>query len=195
MMLLGFAALGVVIGLICGGSIRGIGSYALRGALLPVAAYLIKALAARLLVPQTGAVVVCLLQYSLILLFILYNRRRPVWPLFTFAGTLMNFLVIVLNGGCMPVAKTLLDSGERLTQLAQGRIYAYCLMDEGTRLPWLGDIIRLGTRSNTLGFASIGDIVLCVGVGILFYQMTRAATPAAIKDKRKRTKIAFKSCS
>lgn len=175
MMLLGFAALGIIAGLLGGGSLRGFGRYALVGVLLPVAAYLLKAGASWLLVPQTGALVVCLVQYSLVFLFILLNHQRPIWPLVAFAGTMMNFLVIALNGGCMPVSANLLRGAtERMNQLAQGRIYAYCLMDEGTRLPLLGDIIRLGTAGQTLGYASIGDLVLCVGVGLLCWQMTRA---------------------
>ena len=173
MILLGCAALGILVGLIGGGSLRGLGRYALRGALLPVAAYLLKAGAAALFTPQTGALLVCLLQYSLLFLFLLFNHRRPVWPLFAFAGTLLNFLVIALNGGCMPVTASLLNQGERLAQLAEGRVYAYCLADQATRLPFLGDVIRLGSAQTPLGFASIGDLVLCVGVGILFWQMTR----------------------
>lgn len=176
MMLLGFATLGILAGLIRGGSLRGLGRYAISGAILPVAAYLLKAAASVLLVPQTGAIVVCLTQYSLLFLFILRNHRRPVWPLLAFAGTMMNFLVIVLNGGCMPVASALLDGGARLNQLTQGRIYAYCLMDENTRLPMFGDVIRLGAAGQTLGYASIGDVVLCLGVGILFFQMTRTGS-------------------
>ena len=173
MILLGCAVLGILVGLIGGGSLRGLGRYALRGALLPVAAYLLKAGSAALFSPQTGALAVCLLQYSLVFLFLLLNHRRPVWPLFAFAGTLMNFLVIALNGGCMPVAASLLSQGERLAQLADGRVYAYCLADGSTHLPLLGDMIRLGSAQAPLGFASIGDLVLCVGVGILFWQMTQ----------------------
>lgn len=175
MMLLGFAAIGIVIGLLTGGTLRGLARYPLAGLLLPVAAYLLKAGASLLLPPQTGALVVCLAQYSLLFIFIWLNGRRPVWPLFAFAGTLMNALVIALNGGCMPVSAQLLrGETERLAQLAQGRIYAYCLMNETTRLPQLGDIIRLGTAGQTFGYASVGDCVLCIGVGILFWQMTHA---------------------
>lgn len=183
MMLLGFAALGIVAGLIAGGSLRGFGRYPLVGLLLPVAAYLLKAGASVLLPPQTGALIICLVQYSLLFLFILLNHRRPIWPLFAFAGTMMNFLVIALNGGCMPVSARLLrDAAGRLDQLVQGRIYAYCLMDESTRLPQLGDIIRLGTADQTLGYASLGDIVLCIGVGILFWQMTRTKERTQTRD-------------
>lgn len=174
MMLLGFAALGILAGLISGGTLRGLGRYALRGVVLPLAAFLIKALASNLLAPQTAAVPVCLAQYSLLFLFILLNHRRQVWPLIAFCGTMLNFLVIALNGGRMPVAAALLGGTERLAQLKASGIYAYCLMDGSTRLPWLGDVIRLGSVQNTLGFASVGDIVLCVGIGILFWQMTRA---------------------
>ncbi|MBA4348053.1 MAG: hypothetical protein C0413_04295 [Clostridiales bacterium] len=58
--------------------------------------------------------------------------------------------------------------------MAEGQIYAYCLADKTTRLPLLGDVIRFGSAGNPLGFASIGDILLCIGVGILFWQMTKA---------------------
>ncbi|MDD4312357.1 MAG: DUF5317 domain-containing protein [Eubacteriales bacterium] len=175
MILLGFAAIGFIVGLLSGGSPRGVFHYTLKGILLPIAAYVLKAGAAFLLAPQTGAVLVALLQYGLLFLFLFVNRRRPVWPLVAFAGTLFNFLVIVLNGGCMPVSASLLSTaGERLTQLADGRIYAYRLMEATTRLSFLGDIIRIGSADRPLGFASIGDLVLGIGVGILCWQMMRA---------------------
>lgn len=175
MMLLGFAALGILAGLLSGGMLRGLARYALNGVWIPLLAYLLKGGASLLLAPQTGAVAVCLAQYSLLFLFILLNVRRPVWPLLAFAGSMMNFLVIVLNGGCMPVNAALLQGTERLALLQAGDIYAYCPISESTRLPMLGDVIRLGLGTSTIGFASIGDVVLCVGVGILFWQMTRAA--------------------
>lgn len=179
MILLLFAALGLLAGLLTGGSFRGLSRYALRGLLLPIAAYLVKASASSLLAPQQGAVAVCLIQYSLLFFFILLNVRQLIWPLFVFVGSLFNLLVIVLNGGCMPVSALLLQgAGERLTMLAEGRIYAYCLANEATRLPFLGDVIRIGPAGVPFGFASAGDIVLCIGVAILFYQMTKAKSSA-----------------
>jgi len=162
MILLVCAFLGTLLGLIFGGSLRGIGQYALRGIWLPIAAFVLKAGAA------------ALVQYILLFVFLLLNYRRPVWPLFAFVGTLMNFLVIACNGGCMPVAPSLLTgAGERVTQLMNGQIYAYCVATEATHLPYLADIIRIGSAANPLGYASIGDIVLSVGVGILCWQMTQ----------------------
>ena len=174
MILLGFAALGLFIGLLTCGSLKALSRYPFVGLWLPIAAYVIKAGAACLLAPQRGAVVVAILQYGLLFLFLLLNLRRPVWPLFAFAGTMLNFLVIVSNGGCMPVSPLLLtDAGTRLTQLAQGQVYAYCPMNAATRLSALGDIIRIGSASRPVGFASIGDLLLGLGVGILCWHMTR----------------------
>lgn len=174
MILLIFALLGLIAGMLFGGSIRGISRYTIVGILLPVAAYLLKVCASQLLAPQNGAIVVSILQYSLLFLFLLCNHQRIVWPLFAFFGTLFNFLVIVLNGGCMPVSASLLGSaGERLTQLAEGRIYAYCLMNDATRLPFLGDIIRIGSAEHPIGFASVGDLLLGAGAAVLCWQMTR----------------------
>ena len=168
MILLGFAAIGFIIGLLSGGSPRGVFRYTLKGIWLPIAAYALKAGAALLLTPQTGAIAVCLLQYALLFAFILLNVRRPFWPLAVFLGSLLNMFVIVLNRGCMPVSGSLLGgSGARLSQLAQGRIYAYCLVDATSKLPFLGDIIRVGPAGVPLGFASVGDILLGVGVAIL----------------------------
>lgn len=174
MILLIFALLGWIAGLVSGGSLRAISRYTIAGILLPVAAYLLKVSASQLLTPQKGAIVVSIFQYSLLFLFLLCNHQRIVWPLFAFFGTLFNFLVIVLNGGCMPVSASLLSSaGERLAQLAEGRIYAYCLMNDATRLPFLGDIIRIGSPDHPLGFASVGDLLLGIGAAILCWQMTR----------------------
>ena len=185
MILLGFAALGLIVGLLTGGSLRALAHYPLKALLLPIAAYALKAGAAFLLAPQTGAVIVAVAQYALLFLFLILNIRRPVWPLFAFAGTLLNFLVIVSNGGCMPVSPSLLgEEGTRLAQLAQGQVYAYCLANTSTRFAILGDIIRIGTASRPLGFASIGDLLLGLNVGILCWQMTRKGQDSATSSAK-----------
>jgi len=176
MILLGFAVLGLLAGLLTRGSLKSMSRYALTGLWLPIAAYVLKAGAACLLTPQRGAVVIAFVQYGLLFLFLILNLRRPVWPLFALAGTLLNFLVIATNGGCMPVSpSTLGEAGTRLTQLAQGQVYSYCLANTTTRFAVLGDIIRVGSANRPLGFASIGDLLLGLGVGILCWHMTRKA--------------------
>jgi hypothetical protein len=185
MILFVFALLGFLLGLLTGGSLGKASHYTLFGALLPIVAYFLKAGAARFLHPHSGTIIVCLIQYGLLFLFVLLNIRRPVWPLFVFTGTLLNFLVIVLNGGSMPVAAVLASGGgERLTLLTEGRVYAYSLVDASTRLPFLGDVIRIGPAGMPLGFASVGDIVLGLGVAILCWQMTKTIIGAKVDESK-----------
>ena len=184
MILLLFAALGLLIGLASGGTLRTAARYPVKGLLLPVFALVVKGGAARLLSPQFGAVLVCLVQYALLFAFILWNHKRPFWPLFVFFGTMFNMLVIVTNGGCMPVATSLLGgAADRLAQLAAGKIYAYCLMDASTKLAFLGDVLRVGPAGLPIGFASAGDILLGIGAAILAFCMTRAGKESVPSPK------------
>lgn len=185
MILLLSAVLGLAIGLLTGGSLARLRHSTLRGLLLPILALAMKTGASYLFEPQRGALVVCVLQYALIFLFVLLNIRRPAWPAFVFLGSLGNFLVILLNGGCMPVSAELVGAqAERLERLLENRIYAYCLANEQTRLPFLGDILRIGPAGMPFGFASAGDLVLCVGVLLLMIQLLHGAPePEARTEK------------
>lgn len=185
MILLACVALGLAAGLVTGGSLRGMAAYPLRGLALPVLAYLIKAGAAWLLRPQVGAVPVCCAQYGLLTLFLLLNARAFLWPAVTSVGVLANFVVIVLNGGCMPVAIRLLEGGSARAQaLLAGRVYAYAAADAYTALPFLGDVIAFGARGRPIGFASAGDLILCAGVGALCFLLTRGAAGYALPKRK-----------
>ena len=174
MILLAAAVLGVVLGLVSGGSIKRCAKYPLYGAALPILALLIKACTAYLLEPQTLAETVCILQYALVFSFLLFNAKHGLWPLLAFLGAFSNFVVILLNGGCMPVAASLMGTdAARIALLHAGKIYAYSAITERTVLPFLGDVLRLGPAGMPFGFASVGDIVLCAGVALLCFQMTK----------------------
>ena len=174
MILLLAAVLGLAIGLLSGGSLKNIRPYPLKGLLFPILAWLLKAGAAFFLQPQQGAVLVCLVQYGLLFAFLAMNIRRPIWPFFVSLGTLCNFLVILLNGGRMPVSASLIGQlPQRLEQLQMNQIYAYCVTDGQTMLPSLGDILRIGSKGTPFGFASVGDLLLCAGICILCIQLTR----------------------
>ena len=174
MILLLSAVLGIGVGLLFGGSVRRCAHYPLRGALLPIAALLIKFGASLLFEPQKFAVAVCALQYALVFLFLLINRKLAVWPPVLFAGAFSNFLVILLNGGCMPVSAALMGTdSSRAAALKAGEIYAYVAVTSRTKLPFLGDVLRFGPAGMPIGFASAGDLVLCAGVLLLALLMTR----------------------
>ncbi|WP_025692388.1 DUF5317 domain-containing protein [Paenibacillus zanthoxyli] len=100
-------------------------------------------------------------------LYILWLNRSTPGFLFIFAGVFLNFLVMAVNGGKMPVsleaAKVLdpyyvhlLQSGAVVTK--------HFLMDSATRLPFLGDIIPLSKPYPRTQVISVGDIVMNVGI-------------------------------
>lgn len=184
MILLAAAALGDVLGLVSGGSFRGCAKYPLYGAVLPILALLLKAGASYLLKPQQLAETVCILQYALVFAFLLLNAKHGLWPLLAFLGAFSNFVVILLNGGCMPVAASLMgQDASRVELLHAGKIYAYTAISEKTLLPFLGDVLRFGPAGLPFGFASAGDIVLCAGVALLCFQMTRCKERSQQENK------------
>lgn len=165
---------GLLAGLLTGGSFKWVKQHSLRGLALPIAAFLIKTLAATFFPPQRGAIPVCITQYALLFTFFLLNYKQFLWSVLGFLGSLGNFLVIVLNGGCMPVSAELFGAmPDRLLLLEKNGIYAYCRIDANTRLKFLGDILRIGPSGLPLGFASIGDVVLSVGVAVLCFLLVK----------------------
>ena len=183
MVLLAFMLCGLAVGLVRGGSLRAMAQHNIALLWLPVAAYLCKAAgpyAARLFpaFASYAPLAVCLLHYGLLFIFVAANLRRGVWSFVFGAGAGMNFAVIALNGGAMPVSAHVLESaaGTRLAaQLASGEIFAYAPVTDSTRLVFLGDVLALEPFGRLLGFANIGDLVLGVGAAMLCFTMLRPA--------------------
>lgn len=85
-------------------------------------------------------------------------------------GLLLNMLVIGANGGRMPVDAAMaawagLDGVEEALTAASH--FRHTLMDETTRLRFLGDIIPIPKPLPRPGVASIGDLFIVVGLFIL----------------------------
>jgi hypothetical protein len=80
-------------------------------------------------------------------------------------GIFMNFAVIALNRG-MPVLPAAVEiAGGSADLVAAGK---HVLLDESTRLPFLGDLIPLpGT------VISMGDVFLAIGLGVFVEEMSR----------------------
>lgn len=99
------------------------------------------------------------IMYTLLIVFIYLNRRDKYIVLMG-VGFLLNAIPIFLNGGAMPVsAKAAEIAGLTLNISKEG---LYTLINENTRLWFLGDIIPLTFLRN---FAiSIGDIIAVVGL-------------------------------
>lgn len=118
---------------------------------------------------------ISLLSHIFLFLF-LYSNRNYKGVQLILAGSLMNFLVMVLNGFKMPV------NGELFKKIAG--IYRYemtlngfslhhMIIDESTKLWELGDIIPFLKPYPFPKLVSIGDIVLAVGVVLLGYSVLR----------------------
>ncbi|MBU3143027.1 DUF5317 domain-containing protein [Clostridium sp. CF012] len=99
------------------------------------------------------------IMYILLIIFIYFNRKNKYIVLMGL-GFLLNAIPIFLNGGAMPVsAKAAEAAGLTLNMSKEG---LYSLINENTRVWFLGDIIPLTFLRN---FAiSIGDIIAVIGL-------------------------------
>ncbi len=133
--------------------------------------------------------------YCLLLICFAFNWRAPgvVWLA---GGTLANLLVIVSNGGKMPV------DGEALVAMGQAALRDACaagqsltntIIGPSTRLPWLADILAGSPPFPKPTIFSVGDVLLALGVFVLVQKtMVGPPTPetgprletAATKDSR-----------
>ena len=86
------------------------------------------------------------------------NRLPGVW--LVTLGAAMNLIVIVANGGRMPVAPALAT-----TLIRSGHLGQYMLMSSATNLNWLADWI--GFPWPVRGAYSPGDLVIALGIGIV----------------------------
>lgn len=125
-----------------------------------------------------------IVHYALLFAFIWFNRRLPfLWC--AGAGSLLNFIVIMLNGGSMPLSAKVTEIAEisgNLRHLVEGRFLIYHIINESTWLWFLGDVIHIPWPIHS--FISIGDILLYAGVFLLI-QSVVAATNRDISHQKK----------
>jgi hypothetical protein len=136
----------------------------------------------RRLVSDAIAAVVLVGSQGLLLLFAWRNRRQPgfVW---LGVGLLLNLLVIILNGGLMPISP---ETVTQLSSAAVSRSYPpgsrlggtkdRVLLPADIRLPWLAD--RFVTPAWPLPPAafSLGDLLIAIGAFWFFWQAGRGVT-------------------
>lgn len=179
MLALTVVVFGVLLGYACGGKLKGLLHTEIRSLWLPIAAYILDAGGAQLAKTFPGFIpcswILITAQYIILFVFIILNLFRAEFCLFG-AGTLMNFLVISFNGFRMPVAENLyLDTNGRMTgyinALTKNEIFRYTLMTPKTVFPFFGDIIYVPIFG---GFASIGDILLAIGLAMIIVRGMRS---------------------
>ncbi|MGR3765916.1 DUF5317 domain-containing protein [Rossellomorea sp. NS-SX7] len=108
--------------------------------------------------------------YVVGLYFLWANRQHPQF-ITIFIGVLLNFIVMAVNGGRMPVsleAASVIDP--YYLEATKNALYAkHTLVTESTNLAFLGDIIPLSAPYPREQAISIGDVVMNIGV-YLFIQ-------------------------
>ncbi|MEH7494833.1 DUF5317 domain-containing protein, partial [Neobacillus niacini] len=103
--------------------------------------------------------------YIIGLVFLFLNRKNPGFILI-FIGVFLNFIVMVLNGGRMPVsveAAAVLDPG--YIQALKESLYAkHAMLTSTTHLGFLGDVIPISDPYPRTQIISIGDIIMNIGI-------------------------------
>lgn len=156
----------ILVGLIIGGKITNLGKIDFKYFYLVIAAYLIQAgidywATGRLF---GGSPYLHLVSYF-ILFFVLWQNRRLPGMYLIITGTLLNFIVIALNRGQMPVDPNVLPSN-LIQALAEGHGGTHGLITGSTKMKFLADIFHI-TYFNRNQLISIGDIIMDVGVFLL----------------------------
>ncbi|MFD1040452.1 DUF5317 domain-containing protein [Virgibacillus byunsanensis] len=108
--------------------------------------------------------------YIIGMFFLWINRHHEGFTIIL-VGVFLNFLVMAVNGGRMPVseeASAVLDP-HYIEMLKSGLAGKHALLTDSTILPFLGDILPLQPPYPRQQVISIGDIVMNVGV-FLFIQ-------------------------
>lgn len=113
-----------------------------------------------------------IVSYSTLLVFCGLNIRfRGMYPII--AGIVLNFLVMLVNGGRMPVeiesAKQF--APELLPSLLAGEYGKHLAMSDSTHLNFLGDIFYLHAPYPHPGIVSLGDIIFSIGVFIFIQKV------------------------
>lgn len=179
MLLVYFVIAAIPIGYLAGGSLRNIRYAHLRFAILPIAAFLLEAsfgLIGRIsnAPPSEWLGKVVCLEYLLLTLFIWINHRIKGMDMLG-AATFVNFLVIWANGYRMPVTPIIYQYPELqhfVERIQSGELPEYVLVDWNKPLWFLGDTLPLGN-----GLASIGDLMMALGVLTIIVTMMKSEPP------------------
>jgi hypothetical protein len=106
--------------------------------------------------------------YVIGLYFLWINRKQAGFN-YILIGVFLNFLVMAINGGRMPVsleAASILDPF--YAEILKSGIYAkHQLLSDSTYLGFLGDIIPLSSPYPREKIISIGDVIMNIG-GFIF---------------------------
>lgn len=164
-------ALGIAFGLVTGGRIGNLARLKFRWPWLILVALLVREAIVRTPLSRVdGAQYAYVVALAAILAWTAWHidRLRGIW--LVTVGAAMNLVVILFNGGRMPVSPELAGP-----LLRHGSIGQYTAMGPNTHLNLFGDWIRLYPSAEIY---SPGDLLIAIGLAITVFIAT--ATPARI---------------
>ncbi len=113
------------------------------------------------------------LSYILIFIGVFFNWKSIAFRIIL-VGVLLNFIVIMANGGHMPVstdALVKLGLFDDLQAVQNGKAITHTLLTGSTKLGFLGDVFMLGWPNPRPKVISIGDIFLAIGVFVYIQEI------------------------
>jgi len=120
-----------------------------------------------------------ILVYALLFMFLKYNISLRGFKS-VFLGSILNFIVIIVNKGFMPVDTSVAEAmgyHESTKLLMSGKIAGHTLMLKNTPLWFLGDIINIPPPYPFPQTISIGDIFISLGVFIFIQYGMKETRP------------------
>lgn len=114
-----------------------------------------------------------LISYSLLFIGTYFNAQKLSFKL-VMVGIFLNFIVIMLNGGQMPVSQeAMINAGLAgdLDALINGEIITHTIIVQDTVFKFLGDIFILPKPYPRPKVFSIGDVFLAVGIFVYIQEI------------------------
>lgn len=172
---------GLIIGLLAGGKLSRLRDVSLTHETLffvALLAHLAWPLLARVFEIDSTQTIVGWILLALALAGLALMNARYVGMIVLAVGLLLNVLVVAANGA-MPVALDTLGEGTVVYEQALEDIESSWLhepMSTETRLSALGDVLRIPGPSWHRGLASLGDLLMSIGVAMVMVQGMRGVT-------------------
>lgn len=170
-MLVESVAASVVVGKLRGGSLKKLGETEIPKWYLFISGFVVEFFSVYLAYRgvsffSQNIFLIHLLSYSLVFFGLYYSRKSRIFLLIAF-GIFLNFGVIMLNGGQMPVSRQALveaNLNSTIEALSTNSIITHTLIHDKTILAFLGDSIPLKKPYPRPKVISIGDIIMAAGV-------------------------------
>ena len=184
--------IGIAIGRLRGGRIRGLSDLRLRHIWLPVVVFTVQSALLKTPLRELGwalllTPVIVVATYVVLVGWLLLNRRSSGVPL-VLAGAILNLTVIAANGGYMPVTpEALARSGHEDRILIQkDRTYVAgskdVVLDMDETVLWpLSDVLAIPQGFPLATNFSVGDILIALGVGRMAYAAVRRGAEEQIE--------------